>query len=189
MINICKPGLRALGIAESFLKDRDKSILAGVVMRSDFQIDGFSFANITVGGLDATDGVLRIFHSLGRDDINVIFLNGCVISWFNIIDIDEVHNTTRVPLICLTYEESVGLEDYIKEYFDDWGIRVERYKKLGSREKAKLNTGHVVFVRSLGMDDEIVRPLLNKYTIHGKTPEPLRVAQLLARSVFKTLHE
>ena len=36
-----KKGVRVLGVAESFEKKQSHSILAGVVMRGDFRIDGF----------------------------------------------------------------------------------------------------------------------------------------------------
>ena len=55
-------------------------------MRKDLIIDGFAFSRVAVGGMDATEGVLAIVHTLNRRDINVIFLSGCVIAFFNIID-------------------------------------------------------------------------------------------------------
>ena len=91
VLHVNKKGIRVLGIAESFRRDHEKSVLAGVVMRSDFIIDGFAFTRITVGGMDATEGIFRIFESLQRDDINLMMLNGCVISWFNIINIEEIY--------------------------------------------------------------------------------------------------
>ena len=85
-----KKGIRVLGIAESFNKDLSKySQIVGVVMRGDFLIDGFTLGKITVGGLDSTDVILDMIKKLNRDDIRVIFLSGCVIGWFNIIDIDK----------------------------------------------------------------------------------------------------
>ena len=56
-MHIAKKGLRILGIAESFSSGKN-SILAGVVMRKDLRIDGFSFTTTTVGGMDATDSVI-----------------------------------------------------------------------------------------------------------------------------------
>ena len=84
-MHIPKKGLRALGIAESYA-GRDYSTLAGVVMRKDLRIDGFSFGRVTVGGMDATDAILRMIRVLDRRDINVVLLSGCVIAWFNVID-------------------------------------------------------------------------------------------------------
>jgi hypothetical protein len=185
MIHLHKKGLRALGIAESFQKNK-KATLAGVVMRADLQIDGFWITEITIGGLDATKGVLDIFKNLGRRDLNAILLNGCVISLFNLIDLEEVWKTTKLPTVCITYEESNGLEKYFKE-FEDYEIRLDMYKRLGKRTPIVLHTGHEVLVRFLGMKEKEVKVLLDKFTIQGAIPEPLKVARLLARAVMKSI--
>lgn len=181
-----KKGLRALGIAESFKKGEGKrAVLAGVVMRGDLQIDGIAISTITVGGLDGTDGVLDIFKGLDRTDINLVLLNGCVISLFNLVDIFRVFDEIGVPVICVTYEESKGLEKYFKE-FEDCEKRMEIYKRLGSRTPVKLRTGHEVLVRCAGIEEERdVKALLDRFTLQGAIPEPLKVARLLARSVYK----
>jgi hypothetical protein len=184
-IHVDKKGIRALGIAESFQKGAsDKAVLAGVVMRGDMQIDGFEISEITLGGLDATDGVLEIFRGLGRRDINVILLNGCVISLFNIIDMEKVYAELALPIVCVTYEESEGLEKYFKE-FDDSEARLEIYRRLGERTPVKLHTGHRVLVRYIGIEMREVQLLLDKFTLQGAIPEPLRVARILARSIFE----
>jgi len=183
-LHLDKKGLRVLGIAESFRKSDEKSLLAGVVMRADLQIDGFAVTHITVGGMDATEGVLRIFEELDRRDIKALFLNGCVISWFNIIDLSRVYEALKLPLVCVTYEESEGLEKYIKEYFQDWQDRVRAYAALGERRKIRLHTGHEILVRSLGIEEE-VKALLDKFTLQGAVPEPLKVARLLARALME----
>ncbi|MEE8402788.1 MAG: DUF99 family protein [Candidatus Hydrothermarchaeaceae archaeon] len=185
-IHADKKGLRALGIAESFRKgEGERAVLAGVVMRGDLQIDGFALTTITVGGLDGTDGVLDIFEKLDRTDINVVLLNGCVISLFNLVDIFTVCDKIDIPVICVTYEESEGLEKYFAE-FDDCDERMEIYERLGERMPVKLHTGHEVLVRCAGIEEERdVRALLDRFTLQGAIPEPLKVARLLARSVYK----
>ncbi len=182
-LHVNKRGVRVLGIAESFLKTKPQSRLAGVVMRKDLRVDGFGFAKISVGGDDATEGVLKIFRRLERSDINAIVLNGSVISWFNIVDLDEIHEETGLPVISLTYEESEGLEGYIREYFPHPQEKIDRYRKLGSREPVRLKTGFEVYARTLGATAEETKGLLNSFTLEGKVPEPLRVGRLLARSI------
>lgn len=185
-IHADKKGIRALGVAESFRKgESGRSLLAGVVMRGDLQIDGFALTTITVSGLDGTDGVLGIFGELDRTDINVILLNGCVISRFNLIDIFQIVDETGIPVICVTYEESEGLEKYFAE-FDDYRERMEIYERLGERTPVKLHTGHRVLVRCAGIEEERdIGALLDRFTFQGAVPEPLKVARLLARSVYK----
>jgi endonuclease V-like protein UPF0215 family len=188
-LHVHKKAFRALGVSESFIKGKSKeSVLAGVVMRADKAIDGFVFAKATVGGMDATDKVIEMYKTLGRDDINVLLLNGCVISWYNVIDLHKVAEETGLPLICVTYEESEGLDKYFKELFpEDWENRVQVYHKNKERTPLELKTGYVVYVRFLGMSLEEAKEILDKFTSHGSVPEPLRVARLLARAIVKTL--
>jgi len=185
--NPYKRGFRCLGIAESFVKGRPKSALAGVVMRRDLVIDGVALTEITVGGLDATEGVLSIIRSLGREDINCVMLNGCIISWFNIVDLKAVHERTNLPLICVTYEESPGIEGYIRRYFGDDAERLRLYHSLGPREVVVARTGAKLFVRYYGLSKREVEAVINAFTTHGSVPEPLRVANLIARAYMKRL--
>jgi endonuclease V-like protein UPF0215 family len=186
-LHVHKKATRALGISESFVKhESQKSVLAGVVMRVDGAIDGFAFAETTVGGMDATEKVIEMYGTLDRDDINLLLLNGCVISWYNVIDLQRVAEETSRPLICVTYEESEGLEKYFEELFpQDWKERVEIYHRNKTRTSMNLNTGYTVYVRFIGMGEEEAKTILNKFTTHGAVPEPLRVARLLARTTSK----
>jgi uncharacterized protein len=164
------------------------SILAGVVMRADLVIDGISITEATVGGMDATQKVLSLYDSLQRDDINLILLNGCVVSWYNVIDLNQLAKVISLPLICLTYDESLGLEKYFEENFpNDWQERVEVYRRNGSRKILTLKTGKDVFTRAINIEELEVSKVLNKFTLEGSVPEPLRVAQLVARSIMKHL--
>jgi len=188
-LHVYKKGFRALGISESFVKGVSKeSILAGVVMRADMKIDGFTFSRVTVGGTDATEKILEMYKRLRRDDINLLLLNGCVISWYNVIDLHRVAEETGLPLICVTYNESAGLERYFRELFpEDWEQRVEIYRKNKGRVPVKLFTGHIVYIRYIGMKIEEAREVLNRFTFEGAIPEPLRISRLLARSIVKSL--
>jgi endonuclease V-like protein UPF0215 family len=183
--------VRALGISESFIKDvSEKSVLAGVVMRADMVIDGFVFSGATVGGMDSTEKIIEMYKTLKREDINLLILNGCIISWYNVIDLHKVAEETRLPLICVTYEESEGLERYFIERFpQDWEPRVWVYHKNKPRIPIMLGTGYSVYVRFIDMSLDEARGILNKFTSHGAVPEPIRVARLLARSIVRTFTE
>lgn len=188
MIHPEKKGIRALGIAESFRKGYPLSVLAGVVMRADWKIDGFACSLATVGGMDATEAVLKIFRDLNRRDINVILLNGCIISFFNIIDLERVHLETSAPVICVTYEPSEGLEKYLSEYFPEDDLRVEAYRKLGEREKIEIG-GQELYIRAEGISNADVRRILAKFSSSNSLPEPLRVARIAARGIMRMIHE
>jgi len=169
------------------LRSRSRSTIAGVVMRADLRIDGLALQRATVGGDDATDAVLQIHADLNRSDINALLLSGAVISWFNIIDLQEVYERLSIPVLGLTYEQSTGLENHMREHFA--GAEAERkllcYRRLGGREVIRLKTGYDVYVRALGATALEARTLLNKFTLEGRVPEPVRVARLAARAAMR----
>ena len=179
-MHIPKKGLRAFGIAESFA-GRTCSTLAGVVMRKDLRIDGFSFGTVTVGGMDATDSILGMVRELNRSDINVIMISGCVIAWFNVVDPARIADESGIPIICVTYEESDGLEADIRNHFPEDEERVVAYLRLGERVPVLLHTHQTIFLRAWGLNQTDAMKLCNDFTLEGKIPEPLRVARLCSR--------
>ena len=179
-MHIPKKGLRVFGIAESY-SGRTCSRLAGVVMRKDLRIDGFSFGNVTVGGMDATDCILTMVRVLDRRDIKVIMLSGCVIAWFNVIDPARISQETNIPVICISYEDSDGLEAEIGNHFPEDKERVIAYRRLGERIPVILHTHQTIYLRAWGLNLTDAVQLCNDFTIEGKIPEPLRVARLCSR--------
>lgn len=182
-IHLEKKGLRGLAVAESFREAGNMSSLAGVVMRRDFVIDGFVLGNATLEGDDATEAVTSMYRSLGRQDISFILLSGLIISMYNVIDIKKLWSEVKIPVIGVTYEESEGIEDAIKHHFpNSYQAKVERYRRLGPRNKIPLHTGHDLYLRVEGCDILEANKLLDAFTLQGSVPEPLRVAQLLAKA-------
>ena len=183
-----KKGIRVLGIAESFKKSCKKSTLAGVVMRRDLVIDGIAFGSATIEGDDATESIISMHKILARDDINCILIDGLVISMYNIIEGERIVAKTGLPIIAITFENSKGLEGSIKHHFDDWQSKLEKYKKLGKRERVTLKTGKNLFIRCWGLSQKRAVAILNSFTIQGSVPEPIRVAKLAARSYANALN-
>ena len=116
-LHLNKPGIRALGVAESFRQGQRRSGLAGVVMRSDLVIDGVALGRTEVGGDDATTAVASLFKRFKRNDVNLIMVSGAILSLYNIIDVDALAKRTKLPVICLTYKETAGIEGSIRRYF------------------------------------------------------------------------
>ncbi|WP_188785430.1 DUF99 family protein [Halobellus salinus] len=191
-----KPGTRALGIAESTADDH--CLLCGAVVRADRAVDGVGFASATVGGLDATDAVLRLLDRLDRDDIRYLLVSGVAPAWFNLLNLDRIAEAADRPVCSVSYEASPGLAPAIHRAFDGDGRakRLAVYDRLPPRRRVGVN-GETVFVRSVGLgngdaahhrDDgsaptapaEVAR-VIRAYTPAGGRPEPVRVARLVAR--------
>ncbi len=183
-----KRGVRVLGISESFEKGDEQSIVVGVVMRGDLVVDGFGMCRPTVGGCDATERIIEMFRRINRDDIRAVLLGGCIISWFNIVDIEHLYDEFHIPIISVTYNPSEGIEEYIQEYFpDDAEIRIALVQKLRNRHQITLENGHQVFLNCIGLHVNKARTLVNQFTRQGKIPEPVRVARICAAGIRRDL--
>jgi len=184
-LHLEKKGLRGLSIAESFKQNSKNSILAGVVMRRDFVIDGFVLGKVTLGGDDATETILEMYRKLNRPDVSYLLISGIIISMYNIIDIGKISNTIQIPVIGVTYEDSKGISEAIKHHIKDSDSKLEQYYNLPEREKITLRTSEQIFVRREGCSLPQAKQLLNYLTLQGTFPEPLRIAQLLAKTLLQ----
>lgn len=185
-LHLEKKGLRGLAIAESFKQNSTKSIFSGVVMRRDFVIDGFVFGSAILEGNDATDAILKMYDDLERPDVSYILISGLIVSMYNIIDIKKLFEVLKIPIIGISYHDSSGIEDSLKHHFpNSFESKINEYEKLGKREKITLSTSHDVYVRKEGCTLNDVRHLLNDLTLHGSVPEPIRVSQLLAKTLLE----
>jgi hypothetical protein len=182
-LHLNKPGIRALGVAESFKPNQRWSVLAGVVMRGDFVVDGLAIGRASVGGDDATSSIASLYRKFRRNDVNLLMVSGCILSLYNIVDVDGLARRVKLPVICLTYRETSGIEDAIVHHFPDKAQeKLAAYRKLGDRKKMTLSSGHAVFTRTSGLSDKDALAVVDMFTLQGSVPEPVRVARLLARA-------
>ena len=123
-----------------------------------------------------------MYRRLKREDVNLIMLSGCIISRYNIVDVDGLARRSGLPVVCLTYNESKGIEDAIRRHFDQPEERIESYRRLGGAPPMLLHTGHRAYVRTAQISDADAKSVLDAFTLQGGVPEPIRLARLLARS-------
>ena len=176
--HIEKKGIRIFGVSESFAGSDLRSVLAGVVMRRDFIIDGLIFGKTTVRGNDSTEIIVSMFRRMKRNDINCILLE----SILNIVDGQELYDTTKVPVIAVSSRETRGLRENNLRTFEDGNIKCKLYNALKASEQLTLRTGKIVNFRNWGISSRDVSVLLNDLTIQGARPEPIKVASLAARA-------
>ena len=185
-LHLEKQGLRGLAISESFSQNSRKSVLSGIVMSTDLVIDGFVFGHSTIGGDDATDTILSMYEKLNRRDVSFLLISGIVISLYNMTNVKRISDNIDLPVIGVTYKDSDGIVDAIKHHFpESYESKLAEYSDLGSREKITLHTSYDLHIRNEGCTVSEAKQLLDKLTLHGSFPEPLRIAQMLANTLLK----
>lgn len=176
-----KPGVRALGVAESYRGDA--SALAGAVVRASRVVDGFAFSSCTVGGTDATAAVADLIAAIDREDIRYLLVSGVALAWYNVLDLGTLHERAGRPVVAVTYEASAGLEEALRAEFEGDALeeRLAAYRALPPRGHLRVN-GHDLYVRAVGIDGGEARDVVRAFTPEGGRPEPVRVARLAARA-------
>ncbi len=177
-----------IGVAESFAQEDRHSTVVGVIMRGDFRVDGAGMCTPTVGGDDSTQSLIDMYRRLERRDIRAWMLSGSVISWFNPIDLHQIYEYTSIPIVCVSYDPTSGIEKYIREYFpDDWHQRMVVIQRNGERSEVRLSSSHSVFLNVVGMGIDRARRLVDQFTLDGRIPEPIRVARIVASAIRRDL--
>ncbi|WP_254531121.1 DUF99 family protein [Natrinema gelatinilyticum] len=178
-----KAGVRALGIAESYRPGRDRSTLAGAVVRSDRVCDGLAYGACTVGGTDATDAVVALIGDLDRPDVRYVLLGAVAPAWYNLLDLSRVHEAADRPVLAITFEESSGLAAGLRDAFSgaELATRLETYRALPDRHDLVVNE-ETVYVRTVGLEPDAAGTVVGAFTPEGGRPEPIRIARLAARA-------
>ena len=127
-----------------------------------------------------------MYERLNRPDVSFLLISGIVISLYNIVDVKSISEKIGLPVIGVTYKDSEGIEDAIRHHFpESYESKLVEYSALGSREKITLHTSHDLYIRNEGCTASEATHLLDKLTLHGSFPEPLRIAQMLANTLLK----
>jgi hypothetical protein len=154
------------------------------VLRADRVVDGLAFATCTVGGTDATDAIAELWSDLGRPDVRYLLIAGVAPAWYNVLDIDILHQSVDRPVLAVTFEASdESLDEALSRAFsgEAFETRLERFERLPPRSRLRVN-GETVFVRSVGCETSEARDVVRAFTPEGGRPEPLRVARMAARA-------
>lgn len=180
-----KPQVRILGIDDSPFKFGDKkTCVIGVVMRVPSYIEAVLKTDVEVDGNDACDKLVEMINSSRyKEQLKLVMLDGIALGGFNIVDINELHEKIRIPIVTITREKPnfETIEKALKEHFEDWEKRLDIMK---SGELVVVKTKHKpLFVKFVGIDFTDVKRIIELSTIRGALPEAIRVAHIIASGV------
>ncbi len=186
-----KKAVRAIGIAESFVLEYPLSVLCGVVYRSDGVVDGVYIDYTTVGGDDATEVIARLIAASKRLDVHIVLLDGCILSWYNIVDLARLYESIKMPVVALAFEEIEGdVEAAIRRLFSPEIAerKISLFKRLPAPIRVETNYGPV-YARVVGLPEspKLIKVVLSRFTREGKKPEPIRIAKLVANTVLNSV--
>ena len=174
----------------SFKTKKSKGCLLVGVLCDDFRIVDIAFRIIEVDGFDVTDKVIDVISSfMSRGlKINYIITGGVTFAGFNILDIFRVYSKFKIPVIifCGKQPSKPAVFRALVRHFKDWVRRVSLVSELPPPLLIETFKGDSFWVEVLGVKVDEVIDVLSYLTIWGK-PEPLRIADIVAKQLSKCL--
>jgi len=162
--------------------------LIGAVYRGNLWMEGVMVGMIEVDGMDATDVIRRmIANPKFSSQIRVVFLDGITFGGFNLVDMDELHRKTGVPVVSIV--ERMPDIDRIKRSMralSNSEKRLEIVLRAGQPRKVRLKgTDKPLYVQSRGISGDELTHLLESSRNAGTVPEALRTARMIASALPK----
>jgi endonuclease V-like protein UPF0215 family len=174
-----KPGTRFLGIDDS---SHDKfndetAFLTGVTYRGTEFIEDIRKTEVEIDGGDATEKILELYRTAEASEIGYILLDGISFAGLNIVDLEEIYDETGKPVIAVT-----GNKPDREKFYEALEIvgNEDGFWELDDPVKLELKDGEV-FLQFAGCNESDAREAVRKSTIHGLTPEPVRVAHMIGK--------
>jgi len=159
---------------------RGDVLLIGTVC-SRTRLDGVLSAKVRRDGRNSTSRMLEMMGgSRFAGHIRAVLLQGIAVAGFNVVDIHRLSRQAGVPVLVVARRRP-NLQA-IHESLLKTG-RGALYKWRLIERAGPMEPLRGVFVQRAGIDTAGARNLLAATTLHGKIPEPLRVAHLIAGGV------
>lgn len=182
---VIKPEIRVLGVDDGVFvpHTKGKVDVIGVVYRGGYWLDGVMRTQIEIDGLDATEKIAAmIMGSPHYAQLRIIMLNGVTFAGFNVVDIKELYERTKLPVITVTREKP-NLED-IRKALKNLPQSEKRWKSiLNAGETIAVRTRsaqELVYVQIAGISKEDAEKILRITSTRSSIPEALRVAHIIA---------
>lgn len=156
--------------------------IAAVAVAAPDRVESVRVGRVRVDGRDATTEVLRLVRATGGlEGLHAVLLDGAVVGGFNVLDLDRIHRSLRVPIVAVTRvrPEFPAIRAALRKWFPRDAAR--RWTLLHRhRLFAMPRPGPPIFLTAVGCARADAARLIRRTVVRGHVPEPVRIAHLVA---------
>lgn len=190
-IRLIKPEIRIIGFDDASFRFSDRDVLVvGTVFRGGSWLDGVLTCRVKVDGTDSTERIKETVNkSAHKKQLRVIMLDGITFGGFNIVDLEELHAGTGIPVIAVVRDrpDFNSIKKALQK-FDDSEARWKLVEKAGDVKPLEVKnpqSGKLkkIWFQTCGIDDETARKVIKLSSTRSFIPEPLRAAHLIGQGV------
>ncbi len=183
-----KKETRVLGIDDGpHVRGSEKTLIVMTVYRLDGYIDGFLSGWIDTDGSDASETIGDLLNnSRFKDQIRCIISDGGCLAGFNVLDLSDLHERTSLPVI--TASDEPPDTDSVRRALSSFHDGEQRLKLLTAHSPYPiLLPDGECWIRFEGIGRSDAEKLIRRATIRGRTPEPIRISHMIARSLSDSM--
>ena len=178
-----KPHPQLVGVDDgAFDRSEAYAPVAAVVVTLPEHLEAVRTGRVRVDGTDGTARVLALVRSLGPlDGVRAILVDGAVVGGFNVLDLDALHRALGLPVVAVTRRPPEFSR--IRAALSKWFPRSaeKRWALLRAHRLFPVPTsGRPILAAAVGCARSDAIRLVQRSSVRGYWPEPLRVAHLVA---------
>jgi len=158
------------------------SVLCSGPMIADVKIEP-----VTVDGLDGTRVASKLVKELNKEP-EIIFTDGVTVAGFNIVDPEELHAVTGIPVVTI-FKHELNLRkirDALVKHFPDWSIRYGVIEKVYKCSNYVSTPWRPLRISAYGIPVYKAMDYVIALQNTSPIPEPLRLADLIASGLTKS---
>jgi endonuclease V-like protein UPF0215 family len=156
--------------------------IAAVVLSAPDYVEAVRAFRVRVDGRDATTRVVALVRATGPlAGVRALLLDGAVLGGFNVLDLDTLHRRLGLPVVALTRRppEFARIRAALVKWFPRDARR--RWGLLTAHRLFRVPTaGRPILAAAVGCSRADAVRLVERTTVRGYWPEPLRLAHLIA---------
>lgn len=162
-------------------RKKGKVVLVGVIFRGGNFFDGILKTEADVDGFDSTGVIANAIMKSKYEDLRIIMLDGITFGGYNVVDIRELCEKTKMPVIVVNRKKP-DLEKFKlgMKSLPDYETRLNAVKNAGEFYYAHLHSGKRLCFQKCGIGTKDAEEIIRLSSKHAVMPEPLRVAHLIA---------
>jgi endonuclease V-like protein UPF0215 family len=159
--------------------------------RGDVLVVGVVYAGQRMEGVvstkvrrDGANATARIAQTVARSrfagHLQVVLLQGIAFAGFNVVDIQALHSALALPVVVVARKspDLNAIKRALQTRVPGGARKWRLIERAGPMEAA-----NGVFVQRVGISLRSASRLLERLAVHGKLPEPLRVAHMIGAGV------
>lgn len=165
-----------------FEKEHRGDVAAIGTIYAGERFDGLLIGKVRRDGRNSTDALAAMIEDSRHDHIQLVMIHGIALGGFNVVDIQSLSQRLDRPVLVVARRKP-----------DLAAIKKALYTRVpGGKRKWRLieEAGPMepledLYVQRVGIETEAAAAVLRRFAIHGKLPEPLRMAHLIAGAVVR----